>query len=90
MKGIKRHPDSKKLWHEFFRAELIFAEKVRRRMKLLTASDHDKNELVTFLKIHLTYFCLEYSFFNVFHSSPISLLSCLSSSVIVKKFHVAN
>jgi len=44
MKGIKRHPDSKKLWHEFFRAEMMFAERIRRRMKLLTPAD--SNELV--------------------------------------------
>ena len=52
MKGIKRHPDSKKLWLEFFRAELMFAEKLRRRMKLLTPETMDPCELVDFFVRH--------------------------------------
>ena len=39
MRGLKRHSQSQKLWLELFRAELMFAEKLRRRLKMLLPSD---------------------------------------------------
>ena len=40
MQAVKLHPDNKKVWWEFFRAELLFAEKLRRRLKLLTSDEN--------------------------------------------------
>ncbi|CAK8692663.1 unnamed protein product [Clavelina lepadiformis] len=43
MQAVKLHPDNKKVWWEFFRAELLFAEKLRRRLKLLTSDENVEN-----------------------------------------------
>lgn len=41
LKCIKFHPDSRPAWHEYFRFELLYCAKIRKRFRLFTQNNTD-------------------------------------------------
>uniref|UniRef100_H2ZPF8 U3 small nucleolar RNA-associated protein 6 N-terminal domain-containing protein n=1 Tax=Ciona savignyi TaxID=51511 RepID=H2ZPF8_CIOSA len=44
LRSFKLHLTSPEIWHEYFRAELLFAEKLQKRFKILTREDTSLND----------------------------------------------